>query len=57
MKSYYYNGIPEEFKQVEKTRMNDIHISFKNKKIFKWVYNSLYVSIGIITLKASRFLL
>ena len=23
------DGIPEEFKQVEKMRMNDIHISFK----------------------------
>lgn len=34
MKSYYYNGIPEEFKQVEKMRMDDIHISFKNKKKF-----------------------
>ena len=29
MKSYYYNGIPEEFKQAGKIRMNDVHISFK----------------------------
>lgn len=34
MKSYYYNGIPEEFKQVEKMRMNDVHINFKNKLTF-----------------------
>lgn len=37
MNSYYYNGIPEEFKQVKKMRMNDVHTNFKNKKIFKWV--------------------
>lgn len=55
--SYYYNGIPEELKQIKKIRMNDVHISFKNKKIFKWAYNSLYASTGIITLKASRSLL
>lgn len=29
MKSYYYNGIPEEFKQAGKIRMNDVNISFK----------------------------
>ena len=29
MKSYYYNGIPEEFKQAGKIRMNGVHISFK----------------------------
>ena len=29
MKSYYYNGIPEEFKQAGKIGMNDVHISFK----------------------------
>lgn len=34
MRSYYYNGIPEEFKQAEKMRMNDVHINFKNKLTF-----------------------
>lgn len=34
MNSYYYNGIPEEFKQIEKMRMNDVYIDFKNKKNF-----------------------
>lgn len=29
MKSYYYNGIPEEFKQAGEIGMNDVHISFK----------------------------
>ena len=44
--------------RLKKMRMNDVYIDFKNKKnFFKWVYNSLYASIGIITLKASRSLL
>lgn len=42
MKSYYYNGIPEEFKQIEKMRMNDVYIDFKNKKNFLNGFTILY---------------
>lgn len=34
LRSYEQNGIPKEFKEVEKMSCGDIHYSFKNKKTF-----------------------
>lgn len=33
-KSYYYNGIPDEWKEIQKMSMGDVSISFKNKESF-----------------------